>query len=566
MASLRFFVCFFLLCASSLTLVYSRSPPKNHVALFILGDSLFDPGNNNYINTIARANYWPYGETFFKYPTGRFSDGRIIPDFIAEYANLPLIPPYLQPGNHQFIYGVNFASAGAGALAESNQGLVIDLKTQLSNFKNVTKLLGKKLGDAQAKTLFSKAVYLINIGGNDYMSPFTTNSSVLQSLSKEEYVGMVIGNLTDTIKEIYKKGGRKFGLLNLGPLGCAPIMKVFVPGNTGSCFEEATELAKVHNAALSKALQELKIKLEGFKYAKHDFNISSSERLNNPEKYAEYANLPLIQPYLQPGNHQFTYGVNFASAGAGALAETAQGFVIDLKTQLSYFKNVTKLLRQKLGDAEAKTLFSKAVYLINIGANDILSPFTTNSSVFQSLSKEEYVGMVIGNITDTIKEIYKKGGRKFGLSNLGALGCIPGMKVLVPGITGSCFEEATELAKLHNAALSKALQELAIKLEGFKYAKHDIYTSSSERTNNPEKYGFKEAEIACCGSGPYRGIDSCGGIRVVTEYELCADPSEYWFFDSGHLTEKAYKQLAELMWSGTPNITGPYNLKALFEA
>ena len=59
--------------------------PKQHVALFIFGDSLVDAGNNNYINstTEAQANYGPYGETFFKYPTGRFSNGRIIPDFIG---------------------------------------------------------------------------------------------------------------------------------------------------------------------------------------------------------------------------------------------------------------------------------------------------------------------------------------------------------------------------------------------------------------------------------------------------------------------------------------------------
>ena len=78
--------------------------------------------------------------------------------------------------------------------------------------------------------------------------------------------------------------------------------------------------------------------------------------------------------------------------------------------------------------------------------------------------------------------------------------------------------------------------------------------------------GFKEADIACCGSGPYRGINSCGGKRGVTEYELCSDPSEYLFFDSSHLSDKANNQIAELMWSGAPNITGPYNLKALFEA
>lgn len=58
----------------------------NLLALFILGDSIFDAGNNNYINTTAdsQANYLSYGTTFFNYPTGRFSDGRLIPDFIGE--------------------------------------------------------------------------------------------------------------------------------------------------------------------------------------------------------------------------------------------------------------------------------------------------------------------------------------------------------------------------------------------------------------------------------------------------------------------------------------------------
>ena len=60
--------------------------PKDHVALFVFGDSAFDVGNNNYINTTTnyQVNFWPYGESFFKYPTGRFSNGRIISDFIGK--------------------------------------------------------------------------------------------------------------------------------------------------------------------------------------------------------------------------------------------------------------------------------------------------------------------------------------------------------------------------------------------------------------------------------------------------------------------------------------------------
>lgn len=41
---------------------------------------------------------------------------------IAKYANLPIIPPFLQPGIDQYDYGVNFASAGAGALVETFHG------------------------------------------------------------------------------------------------------------------------------------------------------------------------------------------------------------------------------------------------------------------------------------------------------------------------------------------------------------------------------------------------------------------------------------------------------------
>nr|XP_048329677.1 GDSL esterase/lipase 1-like isoform X3 [Ziziphus jujuba var. spinosa] len=259
-------------------------PLKNHVALFIFGDSLFDAGNNNYINTTLKANYKPYGETFFHYPTGRFSDGRLIPDFIAEYAKLPLIPPYLQPGiDHQLTNGVNFASSGAGALVETRQGLVIDLQTQLGYFENVSRQLRKKLGDAEAESLLSRAVYLFTVGGNDYMFPFEINSAVLRSYSPEQFVGLVIGNITTIVKEIYKTGGRKFGFLNMLPLSCTPYAKALLGG--GQCFEQITPYVKLHNQELPKRLQKLESELKGFKYSLLPFYSFLEQRINHPSKY-----------------------------------------------------------------------------------------------------------------------------------------------------------------------------------------------------------------------------------------------------------------------------------------
>ena len=42
----------------------------------------------------------------------------------AEYAEIPLIPPYLQPGYHRFTDGANFASGGAGILDDTNPEVV----------------------------------------------------------------------------------------------------------------------------------------------------------------------------------------------------------------------------------------------------------------------------------------------------------------------------------------------------------------------------------------------------------------------------------------------------------
>ncbi|KAJ6369549.1 hypothetical protein OIU76_027897 [Salix suchowensis] len=317
-----------------------------------------------------------------------------------------------------------------------------------------------------------------------------------------------------------------------------------------------------NNIYLNTNVPKLNIFPYGETYFKHPTGRASDGRLI-PDFIAEFAKLPLIPLYLQPGNHQFTNGMNFASGGAGALAGTYQGLVMDLKTQLSNFKSMEKQLRQKLGASEVKALLSTAVYMFSIGTNDYMIPFTTNSTVLESYSKKEYVKMVIGNITSVIQEIYSMGGRKFGLSKLLPLGCPPisrELKIVSSGGSG-CMEEITVLAKLHNRALPQALKELKSQLKGYTYSIFDAYTAAYAIFNNPSKYGFEEVKKACCGSGPLRGTVTCG----QKVYQLCDNVSGYFFFDGIHPTEKANYQFAKLMWDGSPKIVKPYNLKTLFE-
>lgn len=65
------------------TTVRSQSANDKVPALFIFGDSLSDDGNNNYLSSLARSNFPPYGIDFPFGPTGRFCNGRTVVDYIG---------------------------------------------------------------------------------------------------------------------------------------------------------------------------------------------------------------------------------------------------------------------------------------------------------------------------------------------------------------------------------------------------------------------------------------------------------------------------------------------------
>lgn len=62
------------------------------------------------------------------------------------------------------------------------------------------KSLAEKLGEEKAKELISEAIYFISIGSNDYMGGYLGNPKMQESYNPEQYIGMVIGNLTQAIQ------------------------------------------------------------------------------------------------------------------------------------------------------------------------------------------------------------------------------------------------------------------------------------------------------------------------------------------------------------------------------
>ncbi|KAM4111062.1 hypothetical protein ACJW30_05G039800 [Castanea mollissima] len=87
-------------------------------AIITFGDSAVDVGNNDYLSTLFKANYPPYGRDFVNHqPTGRFCNGKLATDITAETLGFTTYTPaYLSPqaSGKNLLIGANFASAASG--------------------------------------------------------------------------------------------------------------------------------------------------------------------------------------------------------------------------------------------------------------------------------------------------------------------------------------------------------------------------------------------------------------------------------------------------------------------
>lgn len=230
-------------------------------ALFIFGDSAADAGTNNYIpNSVARVDFPPYGRTFFHRPTGRFTDGRTVFDFIASKLKLAFPPPYLKAGA-DFSDGVNFASGGSGLLDSTGELLnIIPMSVQISQFKNLSASMvaatTKKHGGS---FVLSKSLYAIQVGANDFAF-YITNHTYQNSISPGDFLDLLFTKYKEYLLDLYNSGARNFVVGDIFPLGCTPIARlaVLLMSKNGGCLESANELVQEFNDGLEHMIRTLK--------------------------------------------------------------------------------------------------------------------------------------------------------------------------------------------------------------------------------------------------------------------------------------------------------------------
>ncbi|EOY25056.1 hypothetical protein QUC31_009074 [Theobroma cacao] len=260
-------------------------------ALFIIGDSTVDCGNNNFLGTFARADRPPYGRDFDTHqPTGRFSNGRIPVDYLALHLGLPFVPSYLgQAGElEDMLHGVNYASAAAGVIFSSGSelGQHISFTHQIQQFTDTYQQFVLSLGEDVANDLISSSVLYISIGINDYIHYYLRNVSNVQNLYLPwGFNQFLASTMRQEIKNLYNINVRRLVIMGLPPIGCAPYYLWRYKSNKGECIEEINDMIMEFNFVMRYMTEELLHELPDAHIIFCDVFQGSMDIIQNHKRY-----------------------------------------------------------------------------------------------------------------------------------------------------------------------------------------------------------------------------------------------------------------------------------------
>nr|XP_016469134.1 PREDICTED: GDSL esterase/lipase EXL3-like isoform X1 [Nicotiana tabacum] len=265
--------------------------PQNVIfkAVFAFGDSIVDQGNNNYIKTLVKCNFQPYGKDFMGgMPTGRFSNGKTPPDLIAvELGIKKLIPAYLDPNlkTEDIKSGVSFASGGCGYdPLTATLVAVIPLSRQLTQFIEYTGKLKVLVGEEEANYILKNSLFMVVAGTDDLAnSYFTAGIRLKQDINS--YTDLMVAEASKFLNELYKLGARKFWILGIPPIGCLPSQRTLAGGHNRMCSQEYNQAAQLANTKFSIAINSLSKKLPQSKLVFIDIYNPLLDLIFNPEKY-----------------------------------------------------------------------------------------------------------------------------------------------------------------------------------------------------------------------------------------------------------------------------------------
>ncbi|RDX64832.1 GDSL esterase/lipase EXL3, partial [Mucuna pruriens] len=270
--------------------VSAVSLPNNETvpAIMAFGDSIVDTGNNNYIWTIGKCNFLPYGRDFGRgnQPTGRFSNGLVPSDIAAaNFGVKQLLPAYLDPKlqPQDLLTGVSFASGGVGYdPLTSKIASVLSLSKQLDKFREYKNKITETVGE-NSTTIISKSIYILCSGSNDIANTYSLFRREKYDIAA--YTDFMISQATNFLQELYGLGARRIGVFTLPPIGCVPSQRTLRGGIQRTCSDFENQAAMLFNTKLKSQLDALKILFSDARFVYLDIYGPLLNMIQNPAKY-----------------------------------------------------------------------------------------------------------------------------------------------------------------------------------------------------------------------------------------------------------------------------------------
>ncbi|KAM0882665.1 hypothetical protein ACQ4PT_032173 [Festuca glaucescens] len=247
-------------------------------AMFVLGDSTVDVGNNNFLpgcSADCRANYPRYGVDYTSHePTGRFSNGYNLADHIARFLGFAESPPAygsLPPEGiiRQMRSGINFASGGSGLQDLTGKALcgqVHSMSDQLDRFASVVQMMGNCSYD-----LVSRSLVFISVGSNDLFEYAGSNATSCPNRNDTGFLQGLVASYRIYLQALYATGARKFSIVSPSLVGCCPLQRFagWLKDDLDGyyCFGTANNLSRQLYRMLLSMLQDLSVGLAGMNYS-----------------------------------------------------------------------------------------------------------------------------------------------------------------------------------------------------------------------------------------------------------------------------------------------------------
>ncbi|XP_071903147.1 GDSL esterase/lipase APG [Coffea arabica] len=259
-------------------------------ALITFGDSAVDVGNNNYLLTLFKANYPPYGRDFINHqPTGRFCNGKLATDITADTLGFTTYPPaYLSPqaSGKNLLIGANFASAASGyddKTAYLNHA--IPLSQQLQYFKEYRSKLEQVAGTSQAASITGGALYILGAGSSDFLQNYYFNPLLNKVYTPDQYSSYLVGIFSNFVKNLYGLGARRIGVTSLPPLGCLPAARTLFGFHQPGCVANLNTDAQQFNKKINSAAAQLQKQFPDLKLAVFDIFNPLYDVVKSPSNY-----------------------------------------------------------------------------------------------------------------------------------------------------------------------------------------------------------------------------------------------------------------------------------------